>query len=258
MLIDTHAHLDFKDFNTDRDEVIKRAFRNGIGKIINIGCDLNRAKKSIELAGENKNIFATIGVHPDEAGKSKTDEILKNLESLLEKSDKIVGIGECGLDYSRVEDEALKKLQKELFIAQINFAKAKKLPLVIHIRDAYSDAFEILKDYPDQPGVLHCFGGSVKDAKKFLDLGFLISFTGIVTFKNAKEVQEVAKFVPLEKMMFETDCPFLAPEPYRGERNEPAYVKFIARKISEIKGVSLSDVERVTTENAKSLFTLKV
>lgn len=256
MLIDTHAHLDFEDYNEDRDEVIKRAFENGIEKIINVGCSLERSKTSIELAEKYENVFATVGLHPDEIRSLDVSDLKYELENLIKSSKKVVAIGECGLDYSRIKLDQEKDKQKELFKLHLDLAQDLDLPLVIHVRDIFDDALNVLKNYEGLRGVMHCFGGSVKEAKKVLEAGFLISFTGIVTFKNAKEVQEAAKFVPLEKMMLETDCPFLAPEPNRGRRNEPAFVRDIAEKICELKEVSMEEVERVTTENAENMFRL--
>ncbi|MBU1119339.1 TatD family hydrolase [Patescibacteria group bacterium] len=272
-LIDTHAHLEFKDFDNDREEVIKRAFDASVTKIITVGCDFLSHKKATDIAQKYNGVYACVGFHPDEVDrvggningmevddyKSVQEKVKAHLSSALEESSKIVAIGECGLDYSRLKkgkEGDSKKKQEILFRAQIEYANEVKLPLIIHVRDAEDDAFTILKDYPETKGVLHCFGGSTEHAKQFLDMGFLISFTGIVTFKNADVVREVVKIVPLEKMMVETDCPFLAPEPHRGKRNEPAYVVEVARKIAEVKNVSFEQVSETTTKNAITFFNL--
>lgn len=261
-MIDTHAHLDFKEFDPDRDEVIRRAYAGGVEKIINVGCNLERSRDSIELARKYKNIYASIGVHPHDVGKYKKERMKDELEKLIQ-SNKVVAIGECGLDYYRLEKEEDKEKQKEFFKIQLEIAYNKGVPLIIHCRDAFNDLLEILKDSKfknpnSKQGVTHCFSGNRQIARQFLELGFLISFTGSITYtKPEGELLKVVKEVPLEKIMIETDCPYLAPVPHRGERNEPLYVKYIAEKIAEVKGIDLEEVKRKTTENAKWLFGLE-
>lgn len=282
MLIDTHAHLDFKEFDSDRDEVIKRAFDSGIEKIINIGCNLERSKNSIELAKRYDNVYATVGIHPHDVASYQLLVASYKLRKLA-KQDKVVAIGECGLDYYRIEsvcgrsaiggnDELspekkleisqrvkVKNLQKEFFKLQIDLAKELSLPIILHCRSAFEDLFEILKRAGDLPrGVTHCFSGTLDWARKFLNLGFLISFTGSITYARPQsEILEVVKEVPLDKIMIETDCPYLAPVSHRGERNEPAYVRYIAEKIAEMKGIDFKEVAKKTTEQAIKLFNLK-
>jgi TatD DNase family protein len=253
-LIDSHAHLDFPDFDNDLKEVIKRAELIGVKKIINVGSDLAHSQKAIRISHENENIWATVGVHPEEI--NETPLIL--IEKLRELSNlpKVVAIGECGLDYSY--DEPKKGIQKALFKLQINLAYELNLPLVLHIRNgsdeqAVTDAYEIIKDNQVR-GVIHCFSFGPSWAEKFINLGFYLGFTGIVTFKNALQVQESAKYVPLDRFLVETDCPYLAPQGHRGQRNEPAYVIEVAEKIAELKDLGIEEVAARAVENTENLF----
>ncbi|MFA6296405.1 MAG: TatD family hydrolase [Patescibacteria group bacterium] len=252
-MIDTHAHLDFKDYDNDRDEVIKRSFANGLEKIINVGANLDRSKQAILIAENNEDIFATVGVHPEDL-KDFDNNFRENFIKLA-KTKKVVAIGECGLDYFYTKDPKNIEQQKKLFIAEIEIAKELNLPLIIHCRDAYEDAYEILKD-KQAKGVMHCYLSNWQMAQKFLDLGFYISFTGAITYKKKEEVLEVVKKMSLDKIMVETDCPYLTPQIFRGERNEPMYVKYVIKKIAEIKGINFDEVEKKTTENAVKLFEL--
>ncbi|MEW6407710.1 MAG: TatD family hydrolase [Patescibacteria group bacterium] len=268
MYIDTHVHLDFKEFDKDRDEVIKRAFSGGVQKIINIGCNLERSKATVELAQKYENIFAAVGVHPHDVKKYESGNMNQELWKLAQNN-KVIAIGECGLDYYRIEDDpstslgASKEIQKEFFKAQIALAQKLNLPLIIHCRDAFQDLLEILHNtkyilHNTRMGVTHCFSGNRKYAAEFLKLGFLISFTGSITYtKPDGELLKVVEEVPIDKMMIETDCPYLAPVPHRGERNEPLYVKYVAQKIAEVKGIKIREIEKITTENAIKLFNLK-
>ncbi|PIZ57258.1 hydrolase TatD [bacterium (Candidatus Torokbacteria) CG_4_10_14_0_2_um_filter_35_8] len=257
MLIDTHAHLDFKEFGNDREEVIKRAFDNGVEKIICVGCGPEHSNGSVELARKYDNIFASVGIHPHDLNKVNL-EALSELEK-LSKFLKVVAIGEIGLDYFRLEDKKDKPKQIKVFEEQLRLVGKLNLPVIFHCRDAYPDILKILwefkKDYNFR-GVTHCFSGSQDYAEKFLDLGLLLSFTGAITYTEDPdaEIFEVIKKTPLDKIMIETDCPYLAPHPHRGERNEPAFVKFVAEKIAEVKGVDFKTVASKTTRNAEELF----
>lgn len=262
-LIDSHAHLDFKDFSSDLDSVIKRADGVGVEKIINIGADLDRSKKSIQIAENYKNIWSTIGIHPEEAHKIKIENSFLELEKLLSSSDKIVAIGECGIDYfwsEKVADNvSAKKSQSRLFEGQLELAKKHGMPVVIHIRNANDDsavrrAYDILISSGVKRGVVHCFTLDSHWARKFIEYGLYISFTGIITYKNAEDICEAVRVIPLEKILVETDCPFLAPQLHRGKRNEPAYVVEVANKISDLKGVSFEKVSEVTSRNTENLF----
>lgn len=253
-LIDTHAHLTMPDFN-DLEDVLARAKDVSVNTIINVSFDMDSSIGSADLAKKFKNIFAAVGIHPHHA-EDVNDDAINRLKTLANDK-KVVAIGETGLDY--YENNVPKDIQKKIFVRHINLAKELNLPLIIHVRDAYDDALEILKKENDPPikGVFHCFGECMEYAKKILDLNYYISFTGIITFKNAHNVRETAKYVPLDFIMLETDCPYLAPQIFRGKRNEPSYLKYTAEKIADIKSVSFEKACEETTKNAKRLFGLK-
>ncbi len=243
-LFDIHSHLNFSDFNDDRENVIKRMFDAGVWTI-NVGADFDSSKKAVELAEKYKDgIYATVGVHPDEIKNFNIVELKK-----LAVHPKVVAIGECGIDIK--DKNANIKMQSDLFIQQIELAKELDKPLMIHCRNAHGEILEILKEYKHY-GNIHFFSGNWEEAQKYFDLGFTISFTGVITF--ARDYDEVISKVPLEKIMIETDAPFVAPVPYRGKRNEPAYVIEVAKRIAEIKGITYEEVTRATTENALKLF----
>lgn len=255
-LIDTHAHLTFPEFDEDRREVIARAFDDGLEFIITVGPGegLEGNKKAVELAHKEPRIYATVGVHPHDAGKMDKNW-LSQIENLASQ-EKVVAIGEIGLDFYR--DHAPRAAQINWFSEQLKIAREKNLPVIIHSRDANEEVLRILEEegVPERGGVFHCFSGSVAFAKKIVALGFRISIPGVVTFKNALEMQEVVAEISLEKILIETDSPYLAPEPHRGKRNEPLFVRQVAEKIAEIKELSVADVARITSLNAKRLFGL--
>lgn len=267
-MIDTHTHLDFKEFDRDRKEVIKRFFENGGEKIINVGCNLVSSERSIELAAKYKNIFASVGIHPHDADTVDAGA-LKKLEDLA-ASQKVVAVGEIGLDYFR--NLSPKEKQIEAFRAQLELAENYKKPVIIHCRAAYVELIEILKSYKTSgwQGVTHCFLGSWPIAEKILDLGFYVGFAGAITYPKKSafvrepvlpsfkigepEIFKVIKNMPIDRILIETDCPYLAPVPHRSERNEPSHVKYVAEKIAEIKGISVGEMEKATSENARKLF----
>jgi len=252
--IDIHCHLDFKDYKGDFKEVIKRMTDNGIAGIT-VGTDLESSREAIKLSEEYENIFACIGVHPADDRNFIFNE--KDFVTLATKP-KCVAIGECGLDYFRFEGdlEAEKSRQEKEFIKQIEFSIKYKKALMLHIRDAYEDAYKILKRYPKAYGNVHFFTGSIEWAKKFIDLGFTISYSGVITF--AREYKELVKSIPLDKIHAETDSPFAAPIPYRGKRNEPSYVIEIVKRIAELRGESLERVSSQLLENSKRTFGLNI
>ncbi|MBU0580613.1 MAG: TatD family hydrolase [Candidatus Margulisbacteria bacterium] len=254
MLIDTHAHLNFSQFaDTTPLEIINRAKATGVNKIINIGSDLKASEESVALAQQFPEIYATVGLHPHDAS-SFTDITLAKLAKLAKPENKVIAIGEIGLDYFKYDGN--RNVQKNTFRKLLGLAKELNLPVVIHDRDAHEDILGILKEIRPTKGVVHCFSGDLEFANKIFDLGFLISFTGNITFPKAQNLRDVINTVPLEKIMLETDCPFLAPVPHRGKRNEPAYVLDIAKKIAEIKNVYLEEVAKVTTNTAQDFFNL--
>jgi len=252
MLIDTHCHLDFGEFDSDRSAVMERAKKAGIEYLVNIGSSLEGSRKSVELAAANNNIFASVGVHPHHA-EEVTDEVFAEISELA-KQKKVVAIGEVGLDYYK--STAGPDKQKELFVKFIELSKKLKLPLIIHNRQAHHDTLDILKKTCNLPisGVMHCFSGDEKLLSEVLEMGLSVSFTCNLTFKNAKRLREVAKAVPLEKLLLETDAPFLAPQAYRGKRNEPAYITELCGCLSELLNLPKDEIESATTENAKRLF----
>lgn len=250
-LIDTHAHLNFSNFaDTTPQHIIERAKNAGVTKIINIGADLKTSQESVELAKQFSEIYATVGIHPHDA-QSVNDNAISQLKELA-KNTKVVAIGEIGLDYFKYDGN--RDIQKNAFRKLLTLAKELDLPVIIHDRDAHADILTILKETKITKGVVHCFSGDIEFATKILDLGFLISFTGNITFPKAQNLQDVVKFVPLNKLMVETDCPFLAPVPHRGKRNEPAYVIEIAKIISKIKNISLEKIANITSKTALQFF----
>jgi len=252
MLFDTHVHLNAQQFSEDLNEVIDRARMEGVQYMVVVGFDRPTIIKAMELIEEYDFIYASIGWHPVDAIDMR-DEDLEWIEELA-RHPKVVAIGEMGLDY--YWDKSPKEVQQEVFRKQIQLAKKVKLPIVIHNREATADIVTILKEESaaEVGGIMHCFSGSVEVAKECVEMNFYISLGGPVTFKNAKKPKEVAQEIPLNKLLIETDCPYLAPHPYRGKRNEPSYVKLVAEQIAELKGLSYEEVSQVTTENAKILF----
>lgn len=250
-LIDTHAHLDFPQFNKDREEVIQRAQRAGV-RVINVSSHFDTCQKAINLAQKYQGIWAAVGVHPHYAEEIKNQKKLSQQLKKLAKNPKVVGIGECGLDYHESAN-VNKEKQKELFQTQLKLTQELKLPIIIHCREAFQDTFQIIKPFK-LIGVFHCFSGDENFLEKVLNLGFYVGFDGNVTFKNAPQLQEIARLTPLNRLLVETDCPFLSPEPLRGKRNEPANVKIIAKFLAKLKGISFEKIAKITTQNAKNLF----
>jgi TatD DNase family protein len=255
MLFDTHAHLNAEQYNEDLQEVIERAQEEGVSNIVVVGFDRPTIEKAMDLAENYDFIYACVGWHPVDA-IDMTEADLIWIEELAAHP-KVVAIGEMGLDYHW--DKSPKEIQKSVFRKQIQLAKKVKLPIVIHNRDATADIVEILQEEGAEEvgGIMHCFSGSAEIAKECVKMNFYISLGGPVTFKNAKKPKEVAAEIPLDRLLIETDCPYLTPHPYRGKRNEPSYVKLVAEQIAEIKGLSLEDVAIATTRNAKKLFDIK-
>lgn len=253
MLIETHAHLYFDQFEEDREQVIQRAFEADVKKIINIAVDIETSKECIQLAEKYKGLFAAVGIHPNDSTKLDVDS-LDELRELC-RHQKVVAIGEIGLDFYR--DRSPVGVQERAFREQIKLAKKVGLPIVIHNREAGRQIIEVLKSEGTAGlgGVFHCFSENRQIAEEVLELGFHISFTGNLTFKKS-QLPEVAEIVPLERLLLETDCPFLSPEPRRGRRNEPAHMVYIALKLAEIKAVGVDELTEITTSNANRLFGL--
>jgi TatD DNase family protein len=252
MLIDSHAHLDDERFDKDRDRLIKSLKESGIDLIINPGSDLGSSIKAVSLSEQYDNIYAAVGVHPHSA-KEMDESTIEVLKSFTNR-DKVVAIGEIGLDY--YYDNSPREIQRQKFVEQLELAKEVNLPVIIHTRDAAQETFDILKEAQDGSlkGVLHCYSGSVEMALEYVKMGFYISLGGPITFKNARVSREVAKAVPIDRLLIETDSPYLTPEPYRGKRNEPLFVRYVAGTIAEIRGITFDELAKETSENAKRLF----
>jgi len=255
MLFDTHAHYYDPKLTNDIKEAIARARSNGVGYIITASDNVASCVENITLAQKYDIFYAAVGIHPHEAA-NQSDDVMMALEEFASYP-KVVAIGEIGLDY--FYDHSPRDKQKEWFAKQISLARRLKLPIIVHDRDAHEDTLSMLKseNAKDAGGVLHCFSGSVEMARQVLELGFMISVAGPVTFKNSKKLPEVVKYVPDDMLLIETDSPYLAPEPYRGMRNESAYVRLVAEKIAEIKGRPIEYIEQTTTANAKRLFRIQ-
>ena len=284
MLIETHAHLDYPEFAADFDKVLRRATEAGVTRILTIGTSIESSRRAIELAEKYPNIFAVVGVHPTSAEPIADDDVTTPLRELA-KNPRVVAIGETGFDYhslpsviaakdkkvqvfanalqgeteeqidASIEDGAYKSRQAVLFEQQLDLAVELGLNLVIHQRDAWRDTLEIMKPYAGKVrGVFHCFGGTREQAEEVLALGHLVSFTGIVTFKNGASVREIAAQIPLDKFMVETDCPYLAPVPFRGKRSEPAHTRIVAESIAAARGLRLEEVAEATTQTATEFF----
>ena len=255
MIIDAHAHLNVEPFiNEDISLYIERACLAGVDKIINVGADRGTSFKAVDMLSMYDGFYATVGVHPHDAG-SFDDNVYKEFVQLCSNNDRIVAIGECGLDYFRNLTPV--NVQKLAFERQVQLAKELNLPLVIHTREAERDTLELL-DCMDitVPLVVHCFTGTFDFAVKLWERGFFTSFTGIITFKNAADLREVVKAVPFDRFMVETDCPYLAPQEYRGKTNEPSYIVEVVKEIARIKGVSYEEIVDISTKNAKNFYNI--
>lgn len=250
MFTDTHSHYDDEAFDNDRNELLKSFKENKIDRVITIGCDVETSKNAVLLANKYDFVYASVGFHPNYAHKYN-DETEKILIDLAKNNEKVVAWGEIGLDYHY--DEPEKNIQIENFIRQIETANKLGLPISIHSRDAMGDTLEIVKNHPFK-GTFHCYSGSVETAKELIKRGYYISFAGTVTFKNAKNLKEVAKYVPADRYLIETDCPYLSPEPNRGKRNSSLNLIHTASCLAELRGVSLEQVAEETTKNATELF----
>ena len=250
MIFDSHAHYDDEAFDEDREKVIQGLNDKGVIGVLNCGASMEGTRMSVELSNKYDFIYSAVGVHPEYAD-IVNEKIIEELRDLAHYP-KVKAIGEIGLDYYYEEGQN-REIQKGAFRLQMKLASELKLPVVIHDRDAHKDTLDILKEFPDVIGTVHCFSGSVEFAKECLKLGYYIGFTGVITFKNAKKTAEVAKIVPMDRILVETDCPYMAPVPHRGKRNESDYIQYIIEKISEIKGKTIEEIEAVTIFNIKQL-----
>ena len=252
MIFDSHAHYDDSRFDEDRNEIIMKTYREGVGLILNVGAGLDTSQKAIELAEKYDFIYASAGVHPHDV-ESLQEEDMAILYKMAEH-EKVMAIGEIGLDY--FYDNSPRELQRKWFVQQLDVARQTKLPIIIHSRDATSDMLEIMRNESVKSigGVVHCFSGSTETMKEIVKMGFHISFGGAVTFKNAVKALDSVKNIPEERLLIETDCPYLSPEPHRGKRNYSSYLKFVITKIAEVRGTTPEYIEKLTCKNAIDLF----
>lgn len=252
MLFDSHAHIDDSRFDSDRLETIERAKENGVTGIINIGADMASSARSVALAQAHKGIYAAVGIHPHDA-KAAVDADYDQMAQWVGSEAKVVAIGEIGLDY--YYDLSPRDVQQDVFIRHIDLARQLGKPIIIHDRDAHGDVMNIIKkEAKGIIGIFHCYSGSLEMAKEVLKLGFYVSFAGPVTFAKSTKLKEIAAAVPLERLLVETDSPYLTPHPHRGRRNEPAHVRLVAEEIARLRGLSLEAVAEATTNNVKQLF----
>lgn len=252
MLFDTHAHLNDEAFHADREELIASLPQKKITPVMNPGCNLEDSKKGIALAEKYDFVYCAVGSHPDSADEVN-ESVIEEYRDLC-RHPKVKAIGEIGLDYHY--EDIPRELQKKAFIMQMELAKETGLPVIVHERDAHEDGLAIVKSFPTVQGVFHCFSGSAELARQLVDLGWYIGFTGVLTFKNARRAIEAAAAIPLERIVLETDCPYMAPEPYRGRRNDPTYLYRMAEKLGEIRGISAEEAAAITAQNGKRLYSI--
>jgi len=251
MLFDTHAHMDDRAFDTDRAELLRSLPEQGLELVMNPGCSLASSRNASRLSQEYDYLYAAVGSHPD-AADEVNEEVLEEYRELCKLNPKIKAIGEIGLDYHY--EDIPRELQLIAFRAQMALAKELGLPTIVHERDAHEDGMAVVREFPEVTGVFHCYSGSAEMARQLVDKGWYIGFTGVLTFKNARKAVEVAASIPLERIVLETDCPYMAPEPFRGKRNHPGYLYRMAEKLAEIRGMSVEEIHAITVENGRRLY----
>ena len=254
MLFDTHAHMDDRGFDVDREALLEGLPEKGVGLVMNPGCSLESSRNAVALAEKYPWVYAAVGSHPD-AADEVNDAVLEEYRKLCKLSGKVRAIGEIGIDYHY--EDIPRQLQLQAFQAQMELARELDMPVIVHERDAHEDGMKVVREFPQVRGVFHCFSGSAEMAKQLVSLGWYIGFTGVLTFKNARRAIEAAQAIPLERIVLETDCPYMAPEPFRGRRNDPGYLYRMAEKLAEIKGICVEEAQRVTTENGKRLYRIE-
>ena len=251
MLFDTHAHMDDRAFDSDRTELLSSLPEKGIGLLMNPGCSLESSRNASHLSQKYDYIYAAVGSHPD-AADEVNGEVLEEYRTLCKLNPKIRAIGEIGLDYHY--EDIPRQLQQRAFLAQLELAKELDLPVIVHERDAHEDGMAIIRSFPTVTGVFHCYSGSAEMARQLVELGWYIGFTGVLTFKNARRAIEAAHAIPLERIVIETDCPYMSPEPFRGRRNDPGRVYRMAEALAQIRGITAEEARRITFENGKRLY----
>ena len=251
MLFDTHAHMDDRRFDEDRDAVLQGLAERGVALVMNPGCSLESSRNAVALAEKYDFVYAAVGSHPDVADEVN-EETLSAYRELCKLNSKVKAIGEIGLDYHY--EDIPREIQLKAFRAQMELAREVNLPVIVHERDAHEDGMQVVRDFPDVTGVFHCYSGSAEMARQLVDKGWYIGFTGVLTFKNARKAVEVAASIPLDRIVLETDCPYMAPEPFRGKRNDPGKIYRMAEKLAEIRGLSVEEIHAITVENGKKLY----
>ena len=253
MLFDTHAHLDDRAFDEDRAALLAALPEQGLKLVMNPGCSLESSRNAVALANSHDYIYAAVGSHPD-AADEVNEEVLEEYRKLCKLNPKIRAIGEIGLDYHY--EDIPRELQLKAFRAQMALARELGLPVIVHERDAHEDGMKVVEEFPEVTGVFHCYSGSLEMAKWLVNRGWYIGFTGVLTFKNARKALEVAAGIPLERIVLETDCPYMSPEPFRGKRNDPGKLYRMAEKLAELRGVSVEEIHRITMENGRRLYNI--
>ncbi len=255
MLFDTHAHYDDERFEADRDALLSSMPAHNVGLILNPGCDVETSRKAVSYAQKYPFVYAAVGIHPENIDENWNND-LSVIKKMAQDEPKVRAIGEIGLDYYWEKEERARARQQVVFRRQMELARELRLPVIVHDREAHGDCMEITRQFPEVRGVYHCYAGSVEMARELLRLGYYLSFTGVITFKNARKAIEVIREAPIDRLMIETDAPYMAPEPYRGRRNSSLYVHRMAETIAAVKGMDAAEVERVTMENGKRLFAI--
>ena len=251
MLFDTHAHLNDPAFDADRESLMASLAEKGVGLVMNAGCSLESSRQIVAMAEDYPWLYASVGSHPDSADEVN-DAVLEEYRKLCKLSPKVKAIGEIGLDY--YYEDIPREIQRNAFREQMALARELDVPVIVHEREAHEDGMAVVKEFPTVKGVFHCYSGSAEMARQLVDMGWYIGFTGVLTFKNARKAVETAQAIPLDRIVLETDCPYMAPEPFRGRRNDPGYLHRMAEKLAELRGVSVEEVCRITTENGKRLY----
>lgn len=251
MIFDTHAHMDDRAFDTDRSALLAQLPARGIALVMNPGCSLDSSRAAVALAGQYDYLYAAVGSHPD-AADEVNEETLAQYRLLAQTSAKVRAIGEIGLDYHY--EDIPREIQQRAFRAQLALARELKLPVIVHEREAHEDGMKIVEEFPDVTGVFHCYSGSLEMAKVLIRRGWYIGFGGVLTFKNARKAVEVASQIPLERIVLETDCPYMSPEPFRGRRNDPGRLHLVAEKLAQLRGISVAEIENITLENGRKLY----
>ena len=251
MLFDTHAHMDDRAFDTDREALLASLPEQGLALVMNPGCSLESSRNAVKLAGAYDYIYAAVGSHPDVADEVN-EEVLDEYRRLVRENPKVMAIGEIGLDYHY--EDIPREIQLRAFRMQMELARELDLPAIVHEREAHEDGMNVVRDFPEVTGVFHCYSGSAEMARQLVDRGWYIGFTGVLTFKNARKAIEVASAIPLDRIVLETDCPYMSPDPFRGRRNDPGKLYRMAEKLAEIRGLSVEEIHAITTENGKKLY----